>query len=85
MEAHFASAAQPGIRARWRSFWRRGESPKLRSALRRQEFDPRSDVFTHDAFAWALAAAGDLTEADPRCILRWPKAPKTGGFFSTPR
>jgi len=31
--------------------------------LARAEFDSRSDVFTHDALAWSLAAAGKLTEA----------------------
>ncbi len=31
--------------------------------LARQEFAVRADVFTEDALAWALAAAGELTEA----------------------
>src|SRR4030095_14296679 len=31
--------------------------------LARAEFDSRSDVFSHDALAWSLAAAGNVTEA----------------------
>jgi tetratricopeptide (TPR) repeat protein len=31
--------------------------------LARAELDSRSDVFTHDALAWSLAAAGNLAEA----------------------
>lgn len=33
--------------------------------LARQELTNRGDVFTHDALAWALAAAGRITEAQP--------------------
>jgi tetratricopeptide (TPR) repeat protein len=41
----------------------RHESPETALRLARAEFDSRSDVFTHDALAWSLAAAGKLTEA----------------------
>src|SRR5262249_31440116 len=41
----------------------RHESPETALRLARAELDSRSDVFSHDAFAWSLAAAGKLTEA----------------------
>jgi tetratricopeptide (TPR) repeat protein len=41
----------------------RHESPETALRLARAEFDSRSDVFTHDALAWSLAAAGNLDEA----------------------
>jgi tetratricopeptide (TPR) repeat protein len=41
----------------------RHESPERALRLARAELDSRSDVFTHDALAWSLAAAGKLTEA----------------------
>jgi tetratricopeptide (TPR) repeat protein len=41
----------------------RRKSPDTALRLARAEFDLRSDVFTHDALAWSLAAAGKLTEA----------------------
>jgi tetratricopeptide (TPR) repeat protein len=45
----------------------------LETALRlaRTELGSRSDVFTHDALAWALAAAGNLAEAhnEMQCAL----------------
>jgi tetratricopeptide (TPR) repeat protein len=41
----------------------RHESPEAALRLARAELDARSDVFTHDALAWSLAAAGKLTEA----------------------
>jgi len=41
----------------------RHESPAIALRLARAELDSRGDVFTHDALAWALAAAGRLTEA----------------------
>lgn len=39
------------------------ESPELALRLARAEFESRSDVFTHDALAWSLAAAGNLPDA----------------------
>jgi Flp pilus assembly protein TadD len=41
----------------------RHESPETALRLARAELESRSDVFTHDALAWSLAAAGKLTEA----------------------
>jgi tetratricopeptide (TPR) repeat protein len=41
----------------------RQESPETALRLARTELDLRSDVFTHDALAWSLAAAGKLSEA----------------------
>jgi tetratricopeptide (TPR) repeat protein len=41
----------------------RHESPETALRLARAELDARGDVFTHDALAWSLAAAGKLTEA----------------------
>jgi tetratricopeptide (TPR) repeat protein len=41
----------------------RHESPETALQLARAELDSRGDVFTHDALAWALAAAGNLTLA----------------------
>jgi tetratricopeptide (TPR) repeat protein len=42
----------------------RHESPGTALRLARAELDSRSDVFTHDALAWSLAAAGNLAEAE---------------------
>jgi tetratricopeptide (TPR) repeat protein len=44
-------------------FATRNESPATALQLARRELDSRSDVFTHDALAWSLAAAGNLAEA----------------------
>jgi tetratricopeptide (TPR) repeat protein len=41
----------------------RHESPERALRLARAELDSRNDVFTHDALAWSLVAAGKLTEA----------------------
>jgi len=41
----------------------RGEEPQLAVRLAEEEFQQRQDVFTHDALAWALAAADRLDEA----------------------
>ena len=38
--------------------------PELALSLARSEMSVRSDVFTHDALGWALAAAGDIQTAD---------------------
>lgn len=42
----------------------RGENPIEAVRLAREELTNRSDVQTHDALAWALAARGDLEAAD---------------------
>jgi tetratricopeptide (TPR) repeat protein len=44
-------------------FATRHENPETALRLARSEFDSRGDVFTHDALAWSLAAAGNLAEA----------------------
>ena len=62
----------------------RHESPETALRLARAELDSRSDVFTHDALAWSLAAAGKVTEAGARCSAHWRKAPRTRGCFSMP-
>src|SRR6476660_10544064 len=41
----------------------RHESRETALRLARAELDSRSDVFTHDALAWSLAAAGNVAEA----------------------
>jgi len=41
----------------------RRESPETALRLAKAEFDSRTDVFTHDAFAWSLAVSSKLTEA----------------------
>jgi tetratricopeptide (TPR) repeat protein len=41
----------------------RHESPETALRLARAEFDSRGDVFSHDALAWSLVAAGKVTEA----------------------
>jgi tetratricopeptide (TPR) repeat protein len=41
----------------------RHENPGTALRLARTELGSRSDVFTHDALAWSLAAAGNLAEA----------------------
>jgi tetratricopeptide (TPR) repeat protein len=41
----------------------RGQQAQLALALAQREFDTRSDVFTHDAAAWALQANGRTAEA----------------------
>ena len=41
----------------------RGQSPTTALRLAEKEIQERSDVFTHDALAWSLAASGKLQEA----------------------
>ena len=41
----------------------KGKSPARAVELAEQELQQRADVFSHDALAWALAAAGRLDEA----------------------
>jgi predicted Zn-dependent protease len=49
----------------------RHESPETALRLAQAELNSRSDVFTHDALAWSLAAAGNLAEAhsEMQCAL----------------
>ena len=43
----------------------RGEEAELAVQVAQREFQHRADIFTHDALAWALAAAGRHDEAWP--------------------
>ena len=43
----------------------RGEQTELAVQLAQRELQSRADIFTHDALAWALAAAGRPDEAWP--------------------
>jgi tetratricopeptide (TPR) repeat protein len=43
----------------------RGQLPEMAVQLAQNELKERADVFTHDALAWSLAAAGRLDEALP--------------------
>ena len=43
----------------------RGEQTELAVQLAQRELQARADIFTHDALAWALTAAGRLDEAWP--------------------
>jgi tetratricopeptide (TPR) repeat protein len=43
----------------------RGDQAELAVKLAQQELQSRADIFTHDALAWALAAAGRPAEAWP--------------------
>jgi len=47
----------------------RGEEPSLAVQLAESELQQREDVFTHDALAWALAAAGRIEEAGTQMTL----------------
>jgi tetratricopeptide (TPR) repeat protein len=49
----------------------RHENPETALRLARTELGSRGDVFTHDALAWSLAAAGNLEEAhgEMQCAL----------------
>jgi len=46
----------------------RRENPETALRLAKEELDSRSDIFTHDALAWSLAAAGHMGEA--HCEMR---------------
>jgi len=54
-------AADPGTYALFLAS--RGRDPARACALARAELDARRDVFTHDALAWGLFAAGELAAA----------------------
>src|SRR5262245_1286983 len=49
----------------------RRESPETALRLAREEFDSRSDVFSHDALAWSLVAAGNLAEGQGEMHRAW--------------
>jgi tetratricopeptide (TPR) repeat protein len=47
----------------------RRQNSDLALSLARSELDTRQDVFTHDALAWALSAAGKIHEAETQAKL----------------
>jgi tetratricopeptide (TPR) repeat protein len=59
----------------------RRENPQTALRLARAELDSRSDVFTHDALAWSLAAAGNLTEAHSEMQRALTEGTEDGRLF----
>ena len=59
----------------------RHESPETALRLVQREFDSRSDVFTHDAFAWSLAAAGNLAKAHSEVPRALAEGTEDGRLF----
>jgi tetratricopeptide (TPR) repeat protein len=59
----------------------RRENPEMALRLARAELDSRSDVFTHDALAWSLAAAGNLTEAHSEMQRALAEGTEDGRLF----
>jgi tetratricopeptide (TPR) repeat protein len=59
----------------------RHESPETALRLAHAELDSRSDVFTHDALAWSLAAAGNLAEAQSEMRRALAEGTEDGRLF----
>jgi tetratricopeptide (TPR) repeat protein len=59
----------------------RRESPETALRLARAELDSRSDVFTHDALAWSLAAAGNLADAHSEMQRALAEGTEDGRLF----
>jgi tetratricopeptide (TPR) repeat protein len=59
----------------------RRESPETALRLARAELDSRSDVFTHDALAWSLAAAGNLADAHSQMQHALAEGTEDGRLF----
>jgi tetratricopeptide (TPR) repeat protein len=59
----------------------RHESPETALQLARTELDSRSDVFTHDALAWSLAAANKLGEAHSEMQRALAEGTEDGRLF----
>jgi len=59
----------------------RHESPETALRLAQAELDLRSDVFTHDASAWSLAAAGKLSEAHSEMQRALAEGTEDGRLF----
>jgi tetratricopeptide (TPR) repeat protein len=59
----------------------RHESPEAALQLAQAELDSRSDVFTHDALAWSLAAAGKLNEAHSEMQRALAEGTEDGRLF----
>ena len=66
VEATLSTPARRTIRERLRCSWPHAASKlNSRSNSAQRELQDRADIFTHDALAWALAAAGRHEEAWP--------------------
>jgi tetratricopeptide (TPR) repeat protein len=59
----------------------RHESPETALRLAQAELDSRSDVFTHDALAWSLAAAGNFAEAQSEMRRALAEGTEDGRLF----
>jgi tetratricopeptide (TPR) repeat protein len=59
----------------------RHESQETALRLAQTEFDSRSDVFTHDAFAWSLAAADNLAKAQSEMQRALAEGTEDGRLF----
>jgi tetratricopeptide (TPR) repeat protein len=59
----------------------RRESPETALRLAQAELNSRSDVFTHDALAWSLAATGNLTEAHSEIQRALAEGTEDGRLF----
>jgi tetratricopeptide (TPR) repeat protein len=59
----------------------RHESAKTALRLAQAELDSRGDVFTHDALAWSLAAAGNLTDAHSEMQRALAEGTEDGRLF----
>jgi tetratricopeptide (TPR) repeat protein len=59
----------------------RRESPEMALRLAHAELDSRGDVFTHDALAWSLAAAGNLAEAQNEIQRALAEGTEDGRLF----
>jgi tetratricopeptide (TPR) repeat protein len=59
----------------------RHESPETALRFAQAELDSRSDVFTHDALAWSLAAAGNLADAHSEMQRALAEGTEDGRLF----
>jgi tetratricopeptide (TPR) repeat protein len=59
----------------------RHESPETALQLAQAELDSRSDVFTHDALAWSLAATGKLSKAHSEMQRALAEGTEDGRLF----
>jgi Flp pilus assembly protein TadD len=59
----------------------RHENPETALRLAKEELDSRSDVFTHDALAWSLAAAGNVAEAHSEMQRALAEGTEDGRLF----
>ncbi len=59
----------------------RRKSPEMALRLAHAELDSRGDVFTHDALAWSLAAAGNLAEAQSEIQHALAEGTEDGRLF----